>query len=267
MTNPVKLFDKIDTVLLDLDGTIYLSDELIEGADTFLKELKAQGKECIFLTNNSSKNSDNYVEKLKKIGIRASKEQIFTSGEATAIYLNNHFKYHNIYLLGTSELAQIFEDYGYHVVKEEDENVDAVILGFDTGLTYDKLWRACELLAENKPYFATHPDLNCPLKDGKYKPDAGAIMACIEASTGRKPIIIGKPNSFMLESLEGKYGIKRERTLMIGDRLYTDMKLAENTGIRGWLVFSGETKPRDLRNNSIGYDLAFESVKELIQYI
>ncbi|ABR47189.1 HAD-superfamily hydrolase, subfamily IIA [Alkaliphilus metalliredigens QYMF] len=253
--------------LLDMDGTIYLGDELIDGSKEFLETIKKQGKRYIFLTNNSSKSKETYVEKLNNLGIQASQEEVFTSGEATTMYLKKEKEGANIYLLGTKALEEEFKREGFILEKERHKNIDYVVLAFDTTLTYEKLWAACEYISEGVEYIATHPDFNCPLPNDKFMPDAGAMAALIEASTGKTPKVIGKPNKEVVESIASKYGLKKEDMVMVGDRLYTDIKTGKNAGIASVLVYSGETKEEDYRKSETRADYVFNSVKEMIDLL
>lgn len=253
--------------LLDMDGTIYLGDELIDGSKEFLQTIKNSGKRYIFLTNNSSKNKDVYVEKLNKLGIDAQSEEVFTSGEATTRYLKDRKAGSRIYLLGTKELEDEFEREGFILEKERHKDIDYVVLGFDTTLTYEKLWGACEYISEGVEYIATHPDFNCPLPNGKFMPDAGAMAALIEASTGKTPIVIGKPNKEVVESIASKYDLDKKDMVMVGDRLYTDIKMGENAGISSVLVYTGETKKEDYKKSETKADYVFDSVKDMIEVL
>jgi HAD superfamily hydrolase (TIGR01457 family) len=253
--------------LLDMDGTIYLGDELIDGARKFLETIKDKGKRYIFLTNNSSKNKETYVNKLNGLGIQATEEEVFTSGEATTMYLRKQKEGAKIYLLGTEALEEEFRREGFILEKERHKNIDYVVLGFDTTLTYEKLWAACEYISEGVEYIATHPDFNCPLPNDKFMPDAGAMAAFIEASTGKTPKVIGKPNREIVKSIALKYGLNKEDMVMIGDRLYTDIKTGENAGIASVLVYSGETKEEDYRKSEIRADYVFNSVKDMIELL
>ncbi|MEW9123921.1 MAG: HAD-IIA family hydrolase [Thermotaleaceae bacterium] len=253
--------------LLDMDGTIYLGDELIDGSKKFLETIKKKGKRYIFLTNNSSKNKEIYVEKLNKLGIQASEEEVFTSGEATTMYLKNKKEGAKVYLLGTKALEEEFKKEGFIVEKERHKNIDYLVLGFDTTLTYEKLWAACEYISEGVEYIATHPDLNCPLPNDKFMPDAGAIAAFIEASTGKTPKVIGKPNKEVVESIVSKYDLKKEDMAIVGDRLYTDIQTGENAGIASVLVFSGETTEEDYRNSETRATYVFNSVKDMVDLL
>lgn len=250
--------------LLDMDGTIFLGNELIDGALDFLNAIKGKGKRYLFLTNNSSKNKLSYVEKLSNLGIKAEPEEIFTSGEATTRYLKRFKEGARVFLLGTPALEQEFASEGFELVKERGQEIDYVVLGFDTTLTYDKLWGACEYIAKGAEYIATHPDFNCPLPNDAFMPDAGAMAALIEASTGKKPKVIGKPNKEVVESIADKYGLDQSGMVMVGDRLYTDIQTGINAGITSIVVFSGETKEKDYEDSAIRANFSFPSVKQMI---
>ncbi|HCX63894.1 MAG TPA: HAD family hydrolase, partial [Eubacteriaceae bacterium] len=200
--------EDIRCFLLDMDGTIYLGNELIDGAKEFLQEIRNRGGQYRFLTNNSSKNKQAYVEKLNRLGIEATKEDVFTSGDATIFHLKKYTSYQHIFLLGTPSLEEAFREAGFTVYTERDEKVECVVLGFDTTLTYQKLWDACDYVRE-LPYYATHPDFNCPLEGGKFMPDIGAMIAFIEASTGKRPTVIGKPKEPMLEAILETYQLEK----------------------------------------------------------
>ena len=164
-------------------------------------------------------------------------------GEATALYLQAK-PGAKLFLLGT-EMARELVSHGFSLVTKK-ENPDYVVLGFDTTLTYQKLWDACDLIRDGVEFIATHPDFNCPLEGGKYMPDAGAMAAFIQASTGRTPKVIGKPHREIVDAVLSRTQVPRERTAMVGDRLYTDIALAQDAGLTGILVLSGESGPRGL---------------------
>ncbi|MBY2476720.1 HAD-IIA family hydrolase [Clostridioides difficile] len=253
----------IKCFLLDMDGTFYLGDKIIEGAIDFLELLEAQDKQYLFLTNNSSKNKHCYQEKLKKLGCDVSADKIFTSGEATTIYLNKLKPNAKVFLLGTSMLEEEFKLAGFELVTNREKSPDYIVLGFDTTLTYNKLWMACDFIREGKPYIATHPDYNCPLDGGKFMPDAGAIIDLIAASTGKRPYIVGKPNPEIIDAICNKYGYVKDEIAMIGDRLYTDIKTGIDADITSVLVLSGETSILDYKNSEIKATYVFPSLKEI----
>ena len=258
--------NEIKCFLLDMDGTVYLGNELIGGADEFLKKLGRQKKRYIFITNNSSKNGAAYVKKLNGLGISAELDDVFTSGEAAAIYLNKVKPGAKIFLLGTAELKEEFAQAGFRIIKK-GQTPDLVVLGFDTGLTYKKLWAACDHIREGVPYYATHPDLNCPIEGGKYMPDTGAMIAFIKAATGANPVVVGKPNGHIVEALLGKYGLKKEEIAIVGDRLYTDIKTGADFGITSVLVLTGETSSAMSKRTKIKSDYVFGSIADMIPYI
>jgi len=246
---------------LDMDGTIYLGKKLLPNAIEFLQYLKDSGRSYLFLTNNSSKNKQSYVTKLHSLGIAATAEQVLTSGEATALYLKTVKPKARIFLLGTPDLEQDFISQEFILTANQP---DYVVLGFDQTLTYAKLVEACHLIREGVPFIATHPDINCPTDERSgYLPDTGAMLELIYASTGKRAKIIGKPNREIVDVLIAKLHCKREETAMVGDRLYTDIKMAKNAGICGILVLSGETQLADLAQAEVQPDYVFTGVGEL----
>lgn len=248
--------------LLDMDGTIYLGESLLPGARTFISLLAERGIEYIFLTNNSSRDKGAYVEKLAAMGIKVGRDQVLTSGEATAIYLQGLKAGAKVFLLGTPALAREFAAHGLQLVTGQ-ENPDYVVVGFDTTLDYQKLWDACDLIREGKEYVATHPDLNCPLEGGRYMPDAGSIIAFIEASTGCRPKVIGKPHREIVEAAFTRTNVRPQEIAIVGDRLYTDIAMGIDAGLNTILVLSGESKEEDLADTPFSPDYVFNSVREL----
>lgn len=247
--------------LLDMDGTIYLGPHAIPGAPEFIAYLRNTGRRCLFFTNNCSTDAKRYSAKLASMGIDARSEDILTSGEATARFLMTETNYRNVYLIGTPSLEAELQAAGLMV---NDGEPQAVVLAFDRTLTYSKLERACLLLREGLPYFATNPDKVCPTEYG-YIPDCGSMAALLFESTGRKPKFIGKPNPEMVRMGLEKIGTTLENTAMVGDRLYTDMQMAYDAGITSILVLSGETKPEDLAHAAKRPDFIFDSVADLTE--
>jgi 4-nitrophenyl phosphatase len=254
----------IQCFLLDMDGTFYLEERLLPGALEFIEVIRAQGKEYIFLTNNSSRNRGHYAKKISRMGLDVPENRIFTSGEATALFLKRKSPGARIYVVGTEFLEEEFRQHGFVL---DEQNPEMVVLGFDTTLTYQKLWKLCDLVRAGLPYFATHPDLNCPTKDG-FMPDIGAMIAFVQTSTGRLPDqVIGKPNRTIIEEMSNKLHIPLEQLAMVGDRLYTDIALGENTGITTILVLSGETQPADLDESPFKPDYIFNHIGEVAHYL
>jgi len=249
----------IKNFIVDLDGTTYISGKEIPGSRDFFDTLKKQKKNYVFLTNNSSANAKIYQEKLAKIGIDVDEEQIFTSGMATVIFLKKHKDYNKIFPLGTPSFEIELEKAGLVI---DDDNPDCVVLSFDKTLTYEKLEKACLFIRKGVPFIATHPDIVCPTEYG-YIPDCGAMIALIESATGVSPKIIGKPKKEMLKAIMDKTNFSSNETAIVGDRIYTDIRMGKDAGIIAILVLSGETKKRDLKDSKILPDFVFKSLKEL----
>jgi 4-nitrophenyl phosphatase len=248
---------QIQCFLLDMDGTFNLGDKIIPGSLDFIDILRSQHKDFIFLTNNSSKHRKLYAEKIARLGLSIPEEKIFTSGEATALSLQKMYPETSLYVVGTTALQDEFRQHGYRLVEDAPK---VVVLGFDTTLTYEKLWKLCDFVRAGLPYIATHPDFNCPTETG-YMPDIGAMMAFVKASTGRDPdLVVGKPNRMIVDALAQKLGVPIEKMAMVGDRLYTDIALGKTSGITTCLVLSGETRQEDLDESEFQPDYIFDDL-------
>ena len=248
--------------LLDMDGTFYLGDHLLPGALEFIQTITTAGQDYIFLTNNSSRSSLQYAEKISRLGLPMSPERVFTSGEAAARYLHQHLPGGQIFLVGTPELEDEFQRHGFQLVQDAP---DWVVLGFDTTFTYAKLRQLCDHVRRGLPYLATHPDFNCPTPAGPI-PDIGAVTAFVKASTGRDPdLVVGKPNRLIIDMLASKLGLNTNELVMVGDRLYTDIALGQNAGLTTVLVLSGETRREDLAGSPFQPDFVFENLGALGQ--
>ena len=254
----------ISLYLLDMDGTIYLGDRVFDCTLPFLAALREQGKHYIFLTNNCTRNRGIYEERLKNMGIPVEPNGVFTSGEATTIYLNRQKPGARVFLLGTPSLEAEFREAGF-VLTEED--IDFVVLGFDTGLTYERIRKLCDFVRAGVPFIATHPDFNCPT-DGGFIPDVGSMLALVRASTGRDPdYVVGKPNRGIIDALCEKYGLRHEDIAMVGDRLYTDIAVGVNAGITSILVLSGESTLEDLAKSPVKPDYVFDDLSGITETI
>lgn len=258
------ILKSIEYFALDMDGTIYLDEYWIDGAKGFLKRIEASGRKYVFLTNNSSKNPQNYVDKLHRMGLDVSLDKIVTSGQATVYYLQQNYAGKKVFLLGNDLLKEEFEEGGIIL---DDTNPDMVVTAFDTTLDYKKMCKVCDFVRAGLPYIATHPDYNCPTKTG-FIPDAGAIHAFINASSFRYPDrIIGKPNADIIKYLLARLDTTGNKVVMVGDRLYTDIAAGANNGLYSMLVLSGETKLEDVKTSEVKPHLIFDSVKEVIPFL
>lgn len=250
--------------LLDMDGTIYLGEQLFEGSIQFIEYLQQHGCDYLFLTNNSSKDSQQYVEKFSRLGMSVPREKIMTSGEATAMHVARQKSDARVYVVGTASLENEFRNRGMIVT---DESPDFAVLGFDTTLTYDKLWKLCNLVRDGSPFIATHPDYNCPTETG-FMPDIGAMIAFVKASTGREPdLIVGKPNSLFAEYAAERTGVPVSKMCMIGDRLYTDIALGAAADIPTILVFSGETQSHEVDASPFQPMYTFQNIQAVHDYL
>ena len=247
--------------LLDMDGTFYLGGQLIEGSLDFIRKVRQTGRDFMFLTNNSSHNAAFYVEKLKKMGLSIDRSRVMTSGEATCEKLRELFPGKRAFVLGNEYLVEEFHEAGIPVDQSDPE---IVVIGFDTTLDYKKMQDVCDFVRSGLPYIATHPDFNCPTETG-FMPDIGAIMAFIEASTGRRPdLIIGKPNTGIVEAVLRRTGLKTGELAMVGDRLYTDIETGLRSGMLSILVMSGETTEEMLAQSQTKPDLKFGRLSDMV---
>ena len=250
--------------LLDMDGTFYLGERLLDGSLAFLDRLRATGRSALFLTNNSSKSAQAYVDKLRRMGVAEPFLNVLTSGQAAARYCLSAFPGQRAFVLGNPSLKAELRAMGLTL---EDDSPDYVLVGYDTTLDYSKMTRVCDLVRQGLPYIATHPDLNCPTETG-FAPDIGAIIAFIEASTGRRPDrIIGKPYEGIVQDVLEYTGLDKRQLAMVGDRLYTDIATGRNFGILSILVLTGETKREDLSRSADQPDLMFERLSAMNPYL
>ena len=235
--------------LFDMDGTLYLGNQLYSFTKELLATIRAKGKKYLFMTNNSSKSVADYVKKLAHLGIEATEDDFITSSQATAYYLKLHHKSARLYVCGTNSLKQELRKNGFVITENLDE-VDCIVMGFDTELTFKKLEDVSKLLLtrENIPYIATNPDLVCPTEFGSV-PDCGSVCEMIYNATKKRPVVIGKPSPLMPELAMERWGVAKEHTCVVGDRIYTDIQCGLNAGITGILVLSGETT-QDILENS-----------------
>ena len=255
----------IKHVALDMDGTIYNGDTLFPFTVDFLNNMKKAGIGYSFLTNNSSKSRLDYLHHLEKMGIPASLDEIYTSGQATIDFLRfHHPSVKRLFILGTPSLIKEFENEGFISTTDDHTDVpDAVIVAFDTSLIYSRLCRAAWWVQQGITYIATNPDKVCPTNLPTVLVDCGSMYAGIEKATGRHPdVVIGKPDPRMLDGIMHRYNLQPEEIAMVGDRIYTDILMAKETNALGILVLTGETKEEDLKNNDIIPDIVAKDLSE-----
>ncbi len=252
--------------LLDMDGTIYLDNDLFDGTLDFLNQVKKNGGKYLFVTNNSSKSVDAYVEKLSKIGIEACSDDFLTSTEATILYLKNSFPGKKFYSMGTKSFNKELLRQGIDITTELEDDIFGLVISNDTELTFKKLDDACILLGRGVEYIATNPDWVCPTWYG-YVPDCGSFAEMLKRATGRMPTFIGKPKPEMLLLAMEKYGYSKDESVMIGDRLYTDIASGYNAGIDTIFVLSGEGTMKDAEESLIKPTYIMQNIKEVYNTI
>ena len=257
--------DNIDAVFLDLDGTIYLGGDLIPGALEFLKRCDEKGVKRYFLSNNSSRSVQQYVEKLQRFEIPADEKDVLLSTHDLLSWLKKE-QITQTWLIGTEGMKQMIEQNG---ISTQSEQPEYVVLGYDTEITYEKLAQASIFLHRGVPLVASHPDMVCPSPDGGL-PDVGAYLALLKTTTGIDPVhICGKPNAGMILHKIEELGLDASRCAMVGDRLYTDIAMATRAGCIGVLVLSGEATIADVDALQEGAeqqpDLIVGSVDELLR--
>lgn len=252
--------------LLDMDGTIYLDDSLFPGTLDFLSEVKKNGGRYLFVTNNSSKGVESYVEKLSRLGIDASSEDFLTSTDATILYLNNNYPGEKFYVMGTKSFISQLIAGGVKVSTKVEEGIFGVVISNDTELTFKKLDDVSRLLRNDIKYIATNPDWVCPTAYGSV-PDCGSFAEMLFHATGKTPYFIGKPRPDMLLIAMEKHGYSKDESVMIGDRVYTDIASGYNAGIDTVLVLSGEGTREDAENSETKPTYILENIKEVYDRI
>lgn len=247
--------------LLDMDGTLYLGDEVFDGAVDFINTIEDTDRRYIYLTNNSSRAGIDYVTRLRKLGFPCEMENVFTSGMATAMFINSRFPDAEVYPVGTKAFMSELESYGVRL--GNSENVKVVCVGFDTELTYEKLDKAVHYLRRGAYFVAANPDWVCPMPADEVLPDCGSICALLAAASGVKPEFIGKPNRKMVDIISEKTGIANENICCVGDRLYTDIAVAQNAGAVSVCVLSGESSLDDINAAERKPDYVLKDVAEI----
>lgn len=252
--------------LFDMDGTLYLGDRLYDFTKELLATIKKQGKRYLFMTNNSSKSVEDYIKKLAKLEIEAEYSDFITSSQATAMYLKDTCPDDKLYVCGTESLKQELRNSGFTVTEDLNE-VDCIVMGNDTELTFKKLDDVSRLLSTREVrYIATNPDYVCPTEYGSV-PDCGSVCDMIFNATGKRPLFIGKPEPAMPKIAMKMTGFKPTETAVVGDRIYTDIKSGINAGCVTVLVLSGETTLEILQESADKPDYCLDSGAELLKAI
>jgi NagD protein len=257
---------RIQHVALDMDGTIYCGSTLFEFTNPFLALLSRLDIGYTLLTNNSSKSVEDYIVHLRTLGIRVTREQLYTSTQATIEFLQEDMPLvRRVFVLGTESMSREIASAGFTLCADRaDDEPDAVLVGIDTELTYARLCRAAHWIKEGKPFLATHPDRVCPTDEPTVLVDCGAVCAALTAATDRGPdAVLGKPHPRMLRGLLQRHELRPDNLAMVGDRLYTDMVMAQRAGALGILVLTGEATAEEAAQHSPPLDLIVPDIARL----
>ena len=255
-------FKRKKLFLLDMDGTIYLGDNLFDGTLDFLRRVREQGGRYLFATNNSSRGVNAYVERLQKMGIDAVADDFLTSIDALIWYLRGKYDDALIYAFGTRTFREQLTDAGFRITDKLEEGISLLVCGFDTELTFQKLEDACILLGRGVDFVATNPDWVCPTAWGSV-PDCGSVCEMLSRATGRRPKFIGKPQPEMVLLSMERCGCTREETVLIGDRVYTDIACGVNAGVDTAFVLSGEGVVNDIETYQVTPTGIYQNIREI----
>lgn len=253
----IEALKKVKCFILDLDGTVYLGDNVLDGSIDFLNTLKKNNIGFKFFTNNSSKNAAVYVDRITKMGFEITDDMMLISNYVIIEHLKEKFPNKKVFVLGTEYLKSDFKRFGINVVEDDP---DVVVVGFDTSLEYENLSKACTFIRNGAPFLGVNPDFNCPTEDG-FIPDCGSICKLITASTGVVPEFFGKPTTHTLNYVLNNTGFKEEEIAFVGDRLYTDIAIGHGNDATTILVLSGEATLEDLIDSEVQPTIIMDSLK------
>ena len=254
--------------LFDIDGTLALDSTLFDGSRELIAYIDRIGGKAVYITNNSTKSNADYIEKFAKWGFETDESNFITAGFAATNWLKENFPTDKIFVVGTASFVKALRDAGLTVTETPDEDVKCVLIGFDNELTYGKLFDACYLLQTKAglTFAATNPDLVCPTGFGMV-PDCGSICQMVVNAVKREPIFLGKPNRSIVDYCIEHTGFTPEQTIVVGDRLYTDIACGIAAGVDTCAVFTGEVQAEDLIDTEYRPTYAYKDVKELLAAI
>lgn len=253
--------------LFDIDGTLAVGDALYKGSAELLSYIDRIGGKVYFITNNSTRSGLDYVKKFRNaFGLETTEEQFITSGYMTVRFLKKHYSDKKIFVLGTASFVAELRKCGLQVTETAEDQIECVVVAYDSELTYEKLIQVSRVLqTTDAPFYATNPDLRCPIDFG-FIPDCGAICNMLTATTDKKPIYLGKPSKEVVELCLQLSGFTKEETLVVGDRLYTDIACGINGGVDTCVVFTGEAQPSDMKSTPYPADYEFKNINELLMH-
>ncbi len=250
--------------LFDIDGTIAVGDTLYDGSALLLDYIEKIGGNAYYITNNSTRSGSDYVGKFRKsYGLTTTEDQFVTSGYMTLRFLLEHYHDRTIYVMGTVSFIEELQRNGLNITQECRPDIACVVVAYDSELTYEKLCETSKvLLTMDVPFYATNPDLRCPIDFG-FIPDCGAMCNLLTATTDKTPVYLGKPSRSVVDLCLELSGFTPEETLVVGDRLYTDIACGINGGVDTCVLFTGEAQKTDLQDTPYKPDYAFDTVMDL----
>lgn len=258
------MFENKKLFLLDIDGTISIDGVLIDGALEFFEEVNNLGGKYIFITNNVTSSIDEYIKKFSQMDVAVDESNFVTAAYASALYLKEKYNDKKIFVMGDPSFLEELRKFQLKITEDIEDDIVCAVVAYDMELTYKKIENICKLLTERKDidYIATNPDLVCPTSFG-YVPDCGSLCTMIENAVKRKPLYIGKPNNKIIDICLKNNNFTKEESLLIGDRLYTDIACGIKAGIDTCLVLSGEACENDLKNTEFKPDFVLKSIKDV----
>lgn len=242
--------------IVDLDGVLRRGESPVEGAQALLDAME----DYLVVTNNSTRTSEMYTEELGRIGLSIPRERIFTSAEATALFLKSKRDYSTAWVIGEKGLTEEVEKVGYTLTEE----CECVVVGLDRALTYQKLEVACVAIRRGAEFIGSNPDLTFPTERG-IVPGCGATLAYLEACTGKSPLVVGKPNRLIVDLALGR--LKDKNAYVVGDRLDTDVLAGVNAGLRTVLVLTGVEDEESVRRSVVKPDFVLRDLRELKDFV
>jgi 4-nitrophenyl phosphatase len=259
-----KLLERAKSYVIDMDGVIYRGDLCLPHVPEFLKALDDNGIPFLMATNNSTKSPEEFAEKLQKMGIDLAADRILTSSVATRGMVEERYpKGTGVCVVGMEALHRAMFHDGYFVPAGKEAQV--VVSGGHFGLTYDDLRKACLAIRAGADWFATNGDTTFPTEEGII-PGSGAIIAALHAATDKSPVVVGKPSTGMIDEAMHSLGTSAPETVMLGDRLDTDILAGERAGLPTMLVMTGVTSQAELDASDIVPDVIIDDLAPLVAF-
>jgi arabinose operon protein AraL len=248
--------------IFDLDGTVYLSDRLIPGADRVIRLLRESGKKVVFLSNKPVQTREVYASKLTHLGIPTQPEDVVNSTLVMVNYLKKNAPETRLFVVGEVPFVEELKRAGFQI-SDDPKEIDYVVVAFDRTFDYRKLNISFQAIKRGAHFVATNPDRTCPVEGGEI-PDCAGMIAAIEAVTQKKvEVIVGKPSPLIIQTALGVMGLQPQDCLLIGDRLETDIRMGKDAGIPTGLVLTGVTDEKTLKESSLQPDFVFQSIADV----